>query len=75
VEAQEEAMTVYDLIAGPMRHDFRKHGPSLYAPDEDEHIKNQLNRMDRREFLEAISDAIEERLNIIDIQIKRLEGR
>jgi virulence-associated protein VapD len=55
--------TVFDKVTFLARHDWNKHGPSLYfGSDEKEYVENTLRHMSRTEFLQAISDAIEERI-------------
>lgn len=50
------AQTVYDLIMGPHIYSARKHGLSLNAPEV------WVNGLTNHELLEAISEAIEQRL-------------
>jgi len=68
-------MTVYDEITFWMRRSFAKNGSCLRYEDENEYILYELNRMNRREFLEKISEAIETRLDGIQNQIDALRER
>jgi hypothetical protein len=56
-------MTLFDCVTQCMAHDFNKNGPfGVRGGTLEEYIDWSLNRMTRMDFLRAISDALEERL-------------
>lgn len=61
--------TVYEKVTFTWRHDWRKHGPFSESSTEDDYVRYQFGRMPRGDLLEAISDAVEERIAEIKNEI------
>lgn len=55
---------IYNTVTYSYYKDWRKHGPFEGFDSEEEYVEAQLQKLSRLEFLEQISDAIEERLEL-----------